>query len=128
IWGYKYDYSLVDYKGSHTEVMIKYNDKIYYQKPVEHLSGYKCEKSNVQTTEDFIRKSKERHGEKYDYSLTEYKGIQEKVKILYNGILYEQKAGAHLYSSGLVENVIKRKTKEEFIQAAIDTHNNKYKY
>ena len=31
IWGYKYDYSLVDYKGSHIEVLIKYDEVIYRQ-------------------------------------------------------------------------------------------------
>jgi len=128
IWGYKYNYSLVNYKGSFIEVAIKYNNIIYYQKPVEHLSGYKCEKSNIKNTNDFIKKSIERHGEKYDYSLTEYKGIHNKVKILYNGVVYEQKAGAHLYSTGLIENVLKRKDTDEFIKLSNDIHENKYVY
>ena len=34
------------------------------------------------TTEEFIKRAKEIHGDKYDYSLVEYKGIYEKVKII----------------------------------------------
>lgn len=128
IWGYKYDYSLTDYRGSFIEVAIKFDNIIYYQKPVEHLYGYKCEQPNIKNTEDFIRKSKIKHGDKYDYSLTEYTGSNNKVKILYNGVLYEQKASAHLYSNGLIENVKKRKTIEEFVTISSDVHENKYNY
>ena len=34
------------------------------------------------TTEEFIKKAKEIHGDKYDYSLVEYKNIDTKVKII----------------------------------------------
>ena len=34
------------------------------------------------TTEEFIEKAKKIHGDKYDYSLVEYKGTYNKVKIL----------------------------------------------
>jgi very-short-patch-repair endonuclease len=128
IWGYKYDYSLVEYKGSFINVAIKYKGKIYYQKPSQHLSGYKCECANVKNTKDFIDKSIERHGDKYDYSLVEYKGIDKKVKILYQGVVYEQKAGAHLYSSGLVERVIPRRKREDFILSSSEVHDSKYDY
>lgn len=128
IWGYKYDYSLVEYKGSNVSIAILYNDNIYYQTPSQHLSGYKCEKQNIKNTDDFIKKCKERHGEKYDYSLVKYNGIEKKVKIKYNGVIYEQKAGAHLYSNGLVENIIKRRTTEEFKDISSLVHDNKYSY
>lgn len=128
IWGYKYDYSLVDYKGSDKDVIIKYKNNIYKQKPSVHLSGYKCEINNVKNTEDFIKKAMEKHGIKYDYSLVDYKGIDKKVKIIYNDILYEQKAGAHLYSNGLIENVILKKTNEQFIKESNIIHDDKYSY
>ena len=108
IWGYKYDYSLVNYKGSHIDILIKYNNRVYKQKPAVHLSGYNCENEYIKNTKDFIKKAIEKHGIKYDYSLVDYKGIEKKVKILYNDVLYEQKAGTHLYSNGLIENVIKK--------------------
>lgn len=128
VWGYKYDYSLVDYKGSHEEILIKYKNRIYKQKAVQHLLGYKCERDTIKNQDDFIKKCIEKHGDKYDYSLVEYKSINKKIKILYNGIIYEQKAGAHLYSNGLVENVIKKRTIEEFIEMANYIHNYKYSY
>ena len=128
VWGYKYDYSLVDYKGSYTEVIIKFKGKEYLQTPSQHLSGYKCEKANIKNTSDFIKKSIEKYGNKYDYSLVEYKGIQENVKILYNGIVYEQKASNHLYSSGLIENSTKIKTNGQFILESNQVHDNNFSY
>ena len=128
VWGYKYDYSLVEYKGAHVEVLIKYKNCIYKQKAIQHLLGFKCERDTIKNQDDFIKKCIKRHGYKYDYSLVEYKGINKKVKIIYNGILYEQKAGAHLYSNGLVENVIKKRTTEEFIEMGSYIHNNKFNY
>lgn len=128
VWGYKYDYSLVDYKGSHIEVLIRYKDNIYRQKPIQHILGFKCERNTVRNQDDFLKKCQERHGDKYDYSLVEYKGIDKKIKIIFNGDIYEQKAGAHLYSDGLVENVIKRKTTDEFIKESIEVHENKFDY
>lgn len=128
VWGYKYDYSLVDYKGSNEEILIKYKNRIYKQKAVQHLLGHKCERDTIKNQDDFIKKCIKKHGDKYDYSLVEYKGIDKKIKILYNGIIYEQKAGAHLYSNGLVENVIKKRKIEEFIEVANYIHNYKYSY
>ena len=128
IWGYKYDYSLVDYKGSHIEVLIKYDDVIYRQKPVLHLLGYKCERDIIKNQEDFLRKCRDRHGDKYDYSLVEYTGSQNKVKIIFEGKVYEQKAGAHIHSSGMIERVILKKTTKQFIKEANVIHNFRYDY
>lgn len=128
IWGYKYDYSLVDYKGSHIEVLIRYDGVVYRQKPVLHLLGYKCERDTIKNQEDFLRKCYDKHGDKYDYSLVEYTGSQNKVKIIFEGKVYEQKAGAHIHSSGLVERVILKKTTKQFIREANEIHNFRYDY
>jgi hypothetical protein len=48
------------------------------------------------TTEDFILESKQIWNDKYDYSLTEYTGALNNIKIVYNGIVYEQRASSHL--------------------------------
>jgi AMMECR1 domain-containing protein len=128
VWGYKYDYSLVDYKGSHKEVLIKHNGLIYRQKPVQHLLGFNCERDTIKSQEDFLRKCYEKHGTKYDYSLVEYTGIENKIKIIFEGKVYEQKAGAHIHSSGLVERVILKKTTKQFIKEANDIHNFRYDY
>ena len=128
IWGYKYDYSLVDYKGSHIEVLIKYDDVIYRQKPVLHLLGYNCERDIIKNQEDFLRKCYDKHGDKYDYSLVEYTGSQNKVKIIFEGKIYEQKASAHIHSSGLIEKVILKKTTKQFIKESNEIHNFRYDY
>ena len=38
------------------------------------------------TTDDFIKRSIEKHGKKYDYSLTKYKNMKSKVKIIYRAV------------------------------------------
>jgi len=128
VWKDKYDYSLVEYENCNKDVKIIYNGKVYLQKPTQHLSGYKCERDSIRNQDDFIRKCRERHGDKYDYTLVKYTGSQNKIKIIYEGKVYTQKAGAHLWSNGLVENVIERKTTEEFIRISKDVHSNKYRY
>ncbi len=127
IWKNKYDYSLVDYKGSHIEVLIKFENKIYRQKPAQHLLGYNCERNTIKNQNDFIQKAKEKHGDKYDYSILNYTGIENKIDIIYKGITYSQKAGAHLYA-GLVERKIERKTTEEFIEISNQIHDFKFNY
>ena len=71
----KYDYSKVNYVNSRTKVCIICPEHgEFWQTPHNHLKGYGCtkcgkEKSHLSkiTTEDFIAKSKEIHGNKYDY-------------------------------------------------------------
>ena len=48
------------------------------------------------TTEQFIQESKEKFGDKYDYSLVEYKNAKTKVKIIcpIHGV-FEQRPDAH---------------------------------
>ena len=86
----KYDYSKVNYVNSRTKVcIICPTHGEFWQTPHNHLKGYGCaecgkEKSHLPkiTTEDFISKSKERHGNKYDYSKAYYKTWDAKVCII----------------------------------------------
>jgi very-short-patch-repair endonuclease len=48
------------------------------------------------TKEQFISKSREIHGDKYDYSLIDFKNVRCKIKIIKDDIIYEQLAYAHL--------------------------------
>ena len=83
IHGDKYDYSKVDYKNNHTPVCIicpKHGE--FWQKPMVHLreKGGECLKCSYETrnsykkldTKEFIKKAREVHGDKYDYSKAEY--------------------------------------------------------
>ena len=53
------------------------------------------------TTEEFIKKAKNVHGDKYDYSKVEYKGSREKICIIYHkhGEFW-QKPNKHLNGEG----------------------------
>ena len=54
------------------------------------------------TTEEFIEKARAIHGDKYDYSLVEYKTNHDKVKIICKncGKVFEQKPNNHLSGHG----------------------------
>ena len=96
IYGDKYDYSLVDYKNANTKVKIIYKGVIFEQTPSGHYS--KCPEGTW-NKDYFIYLAKEVHGDKYDYSLVEYKNSKEKVKIIYDGVVYEQTPSLHLCGS-----------------------------
>ena len=80
----KYDYSKVDYKYNDEKVIITckiHGD--FEQKPYCHLNGngcYMCCKNHKLNTIEFIEKAKLIHGDKYDYSLTEYINNKTKIK------------------------------------------------
>jgi hypothetical protein len=82
----EYDYSKVVYLGNNTkiEIVCKKHGS-FWQTPSNHLTGYACaECANVKvlTTETFIKRAKEVHGDKYDYSLVEYTKGKSNVKII----------------------------------------------
>lgn len=64
------------------------------------------------TTEEFIKKAKEVHGSKYDYSLVDYKNNQTKVKIIcpIHGV-FEQIPNNHVKGSGCLKCGAENKTK-----------------
>ena len=84
--GDKYDYSKIDYKNNHTKVIIICPEHgEFHQNPSSHLKGVGCPKCNGGvkfTQEEFLKKSKEVHNDKYDYSKVEYKNCNTKVCIV----------------------------------------------
>ena len=89
--GDEYDYSHVIYKNMHTKVAIGCKiHGIFYQTPHNHLKGQgcpECSKKKVadgrrMSKEEFIRRAKEKHGNKYDYSKVEYVNTRTKVCII----------------------------------------------
>lgn len=86
--GYKYNYSKVDYKGNKTKVCIICPEHgEFWQRPDNHLNGseclicgnYKISDKLKDSLSDFIKKAKEIHGDKYDYSKVKY--IKSDVKV-----------------------------------------------
>lgn len=121
VHGDKYDYSLVDYKNNQKKVKIIYDDEIYEQIPNNHLRGFKCENIKGLTQEEFIKKSKEIHGDKYDYSLIDFKNVRGKIKLIHDGKVYEQFAYANLQGKSpemapfkITNSILKKRSKELF--------------
>ena len=136
IHGEKYDYSLVDYINGKTKVKIicKKCGKVFEQKPENHLDGCGCVYCNgtpKKTTEQFIEETKLIHGDRYDYSLVDYKGNKIKVKIICRkcGKVFEQTPLRHLIGDNCPNCAINKKlTQEEFIEESKKVHGEKYDY
>jgi hypothetical protein len=102
IHGDKYDYSQVTYKNNKTKVKIicRYHGT-FEQKPNNHLQGQDCQKcvnNNIKSCkEEFIKKSIDKFGNLYDYSLVDYKSGKTKIKLICpkHGI-FEQTPQNHL--------------------------------
>jgi hypothetical protein len=108
IHGEKYDYRLVDYKNTNIKIKIickKEGHGIFEQLPQDHIlkkSGCpKCAGCHQHTTEEFINNARITHGDKYDYSESEYINAKSKIKIKckHHGI-FVQTPRAHISGSG----------------------------
>lgn len=91
IHGSKYNYDLVEYKGSKEKVIIICPiHGEFLQVASSHLQGQGCKKCNIDfladvkrlTTEKFIKKAILKHGNKYNYSKVEYINSITKVVII----------------------------------------------
>ena len=134
--GYKYIYiDLPIIIKLSDKINIELNGELYNQTVSKHLMG-RCPEKNIprKTTDEFISESKKIWGDKYDYSLTEYTGSFQMVKIIYDGVIYEQRASSHL--SGMSPEFRKNeysilrdsiKKTENIISVDIEDFLNKYK-
>ena len=145
IHGNKYDYSKVVYRNLHSKVCIVCPvHGEFWQYPADHLTGHGCVKcfnekkrgkGRKLTTEEFIKRAKEKHGNIYDYSKTVYKKYNEKVCIVcpVHGEFW-QTPNEHLTGSGCSKcsyekrGKTRRKTRDAFIKRAKVVHKNKYDY
>ena len=135
VHGDKYDYSKVEYMGCKTKVCIICPEHgEFWQRPDVHLKEFgcgKCSGKHKYTTEEYIQKAKEVHGDKYDYSKTEYINARTKVCIICpeHGEFW-QKPYHHIRGVGCPKctrpnlNI----TTEEFIIEARKIHGDKYDY
>lgn len=88
IHGEKYDYSKTDLENKDEKgrvIIICPEHGEFFTRPNTHLSGREClycSGYNKKTTEDFVKEAKQVHGDKYDYSKTEYINAQTKVCII----------------------------------------------
>lgn len=105
-----YNYSLVEYTTSRTEVDIICNiHGIFKQKPMDHLSGCGCPECGIikasnarkSSLEEFVCRSNKLHNFTFDYSLVEYVDGHTKVAIVCktHGV-FHQTPSSHLQGIG----------------------------
>lgn len=140
IHGDRYDYSLVEYINSHTPIRIickKHGE--FLQRPHAHTNlkqgcpkcGYEDRKVARKTTEQFVNEAREKWGDRYDYSVTEY--VTKEVKVKYicekHGVV-EQKPFLHLKSGCPHCNGrgINRHSLCSFVALAKKVHGDRYDY
>ena len=148
VHGDKYDYSCTEYKGARYNVSIRCKiHGVFTQMATNHLGGKGCTecsrikvaRDQTSNTEEFIKKAKEIHGDRYDYSLVDYKNNRTQVEIIckIHGNFLQTPSG-HLGGKGCKE-CGKEKSKEdtrsrimlskdEFIKRANNVHKNLYDY
>lgn len=110
IHGDKYDYSITEYVGK--SKYITYECKLHgvvTQRADHHLTTIGCTKCASLakaemfkfTTEEYIALAKKVHGDKYDYSLVDYKNQHTKIDIICrdHGV-FSQAPNSHLYAAG----------------------------
>ena len=140
IHGDCYDYSLVKYEGTNTKVQIICpTHGLFEQTPSNHLLGHGCpwcvKVQRTVTTSDFIARARDVHGDRYDYSLVEYKNWRSPVKITCpeHGV-FEQIPNNHLKGRGCSHCALLEKqkrfalTNKEFVKHARDVHGDRYDY
>ena len=116
-----YDYSLVKYINNKTKVKIICKEHgVFEQIANAHMRGQKCPLCSTNnrkiTSNEFIRKSKEKHNEKYDYSKINFTGLSCYVSIVCDcGLVFSQRAKNHLHGNGCPKcnskNISKSETK-----------------
>ena len=140
IHGDKYDYSKVEYVNDRTKVCIicpKHGE--FWQTPNSHLNGYGCSKCAYEvkgkrrsfSKEEFIKKTRKVHGDKYDYSKVNYVNNYTKVCIIcHEHGEFWQTPSAHLRGQGCPKCKSKKQTctTDEFIAKAKKIHGDKYDY
>ena len=107
-----------------------YNDKRRHEKKE------KVKKQLRHSTEDFIRKAIKKHGDTFDYSISNYTGVSEEIQVICkNHGIINTTPEKHLYSKvgckycGIEKrNAYKKLNTEEFIKKAKEVHGDTYSY
>lgn len=144
IHGDKYDYSLVVYKNNSTPVKIICPiHGVFKPSPNNHLSGCECplcarieaKNKTSLSSEEFIKKSIFVHGDRYDYSIVEYKNYSTNVVIICKKHgCFEITPVSHLSGSGCKKCLSELRSErnslkiDDFLKRATNVHGNKYDY
>jgi uncharacterized C2H2 Zn-finger protein len=133
---FKYSYDNTVYVNSYTKIIITCHEHgDFSQTPDSHINHKsECPRcAHILNTEDFIKSAKEIHGDKYDYSLSEYVDSKTPIKIKcpVHGI-FEQLSLYHISGKNGCQPCSPsfKLTTKTFIEKAmqIDIHKDKYTY
>ena len=144
-WEGKYDYSLINesnWVDMETPVpIICPIHGLFYQKPRIHIrhAVHGCpqcaQESEALTTEEFIKRAKEVHGDRYDYSETVYVNSRTKIKIFcktcqeyFWQLPYNHLNGQQHNSTKCNPNATPPLTFEVFVERSRAVHGDKYDY
>lgn len=137
IHGDRYLYNFTKYNGSKENLTITCKTHgNFEQLPYNHLKGKGCMKCGLEAAskrymypqDKVISRFKEKHGDFYDYSMVEYSGAKNKIKIICpsHGV-FEQDADAHMVGKGCDQCA--RQTlnyrKSDYVKKCQDKHNGK---
>lgn len=145
VHGNKFDYSLSKYEGAKFPIKIICSKHgIFEQQPNDHLNGSGCKFcanwGNLMEIEgEFIRRAREIHGEKYDYSESEYTNHDTllKIKCQRHGEFFLSPKSHLILKIGCVKCKSERMdgwirsnafTQETFISLAKEVHGDLYDY
>lgn len=145
--GNKYDYSRVEYLGSHTKVWIICPEhEKFEQSPTNHLTGNGCPKCaakyfrgkyRLTTLETFLKQAFEIHQTKYDYSKVDWKNTYTKITIIcpihgeFTQIPQNHirlKCGCRKCGREIAKSKVNKYNTDYFIENAIKVHGDKYSY
>lgn len=144
----KYDHSRTIYYNNRTKIAVICKDHgEFFIYPSHYLRGKGCLKCGhdsakskmSHSTEGFIEKSKEIHGDTYDYSKVKYKNSQTKVIIICKEHgEFAVKPNKHIHSargcpicgklSSIDKSRSKRTSNDDFIDKCIRVHGDTYDY
>lgn len=130
-----YTYERVEYVTAKVKVIISCKEHgCFSQTPSDHLNGYGCMECGGRmrmTTSSFSKKAKEKHGDRYDYTMVDYVRNKTKVKIICreHGV-FEQTPTHHLSGKGCPDcwGNRRRLGLDRFIEKSIENHKDKYDY
>jgi hypothetical protein len=137
---HKYDYSKVVWKGVDKNIIIICHDHGEFTiKASEHRErGCKnCATTNNHPNllgiDEFIKRHKEKHGDKYNYDQTIYNGIDKLINItcpnhgIYSSIAVNL-SGCNICKENVRNNQLKEEAKRTFINKSNNVHNFTYDY
>ena len=128
IHGNRYGYDKVYYLNNHKKVILICKKHGEFEiSPLNHLNKQGCKKcsSKQLNLETFIEKAKAIHGEKFDYSKTNYTSVNDKLDIVCkkHGI-FSQRGSSHLEGVGCPS--CNESLGEKIISKYLDEKNIKY--